>query len=159
MLIFHFFISFLCFILFDSPFLPFVLFPSHSFLISSSSSPSSFPSPSSSSSSSSSSFCLTHTHTHTCAQVVPVACLFTPLKERPDLPPICYEPIVCARAGCAAILNPYCQVDVHAKLWVCCFCAQRNQFPPQYKDISERNLPAELIPQYTTLEYTLQVCK
>lgn len=90
-------------------------------------------------------------------QVIPVGCLYTPLKERPDLPPVCYEPMECSRPSCRAILNPFCQVDFQSKLWVCCFCAQRNQFPPQYKDISEANLPAELIPQFSTIEYTLQV--
>uniref|UniRef100_A0A2K6AAQ0 Protein transport protein SEC23 n=1 Tax=Mandrillus leucophaeus TaxID=9568 RepID=A0A2K6AAQ0_MANLE len=32
--------------------------------------------------------------------VVPVAALFTPLKERPDLPPIQYEPVLCSRTTC-----------------------------------------------------------
>jgi len=31
----------------------------------------------------------------------------------------------------------------------------RNAFPPHYKDISNTNLPAELLPKYTTIEYTL----
>ena len=31
----------------------------------------------------------------------------------------------------------------------------RNPFPPHYKDISNTNLPAELLPKYTTIEYTL----
>lgn len=38
--------------------------------------------------------------------VVPVAALITPLKERPDLPPIQYEPVLCSRATCRAVLNP-----------------------------------------------------
>lgn len=38
---------------------------------------------------------------------------------------------------------------------MCPICYQRNQFPPHYADISETNLPAELIPQYTTIEYAL----
>lgn len=38
--------------------------------------------------------------------VVPIACMYTPLKERPDLPPIAYEPVVC-KAPCNAVLNPY----------------------------------------------------
>jgi hypothetical protein len=33
-----------------------------------------------------------------------------------------------------AILNPYCQIDVRGKLWICPFCLQRNAFPPHYKD-------------------------
>lgn len=48
-----------------------------------------------------------------------------------------------------------CQVDFRAKLWVCNFCFNRNTFPPQYAAISEQNQPAELIPQFSTLEYTI----
>ena len=108
--------------------------------------------------------------------------LHTPLKERPDLPPIQYDPVMCTRASCKAILNPMCQVrillishgnlhfplkhtkaqsnnffqvDFRAKLWVCNFCFNRNTFPPQYAAISEQNQPAELIPQFSTLEYTI----
>ena len=47
------------------------------------------------------------------------------------------------------------QIDVRGKLWICPFCLQRNPFPPHYKDISTTNLPAELLPKYTTIEYTL----
>ncbi|KAI7869905.1 protein transporter SEC23 [Spinellus fusiger] len=88
--------------------------------------------------------------------VVPIACLHTPLKEREDFVenPIWYEPITC-KAPCRAILNPYCQIDVRGKLWICPFCLQRNAFPPHYKDISNTNLPAELLPKYTTIEYNL----
>ena len=42
--------------------------------------------------------------------VVPLGALYTPLKERADLPPIQYDPVMCARASCKAILNPMCQV-------------------------------------------------
>uniref|UniRef100_A0A665ULS6 Protein transport protein SEC23 n=1 Tax=Echeneis naucrates TaxID=173247 RepID=A0A665ULS6_ECHNA len=88
--------------------------------------------------------------------VVPVAALFTLLKERPDLPPIQYEPVLCSRATCRAVLNPLCQVDYRAKLWACNFCYQRNQFPPSYAGISEVNQPAELLPQFSTIEYVVQ---
>uniref|UniRef100_A0A8P4KPA9 Protein transport protein SEC23 n=1 Tax=Dicentrarchus labrax TaxID=13489 RepID=A0A8P4KPA9_DICLA len=88
--------------------------------------------------------------------VVPVAALFTPLRERPDLPPIQYEPVLCSRATCRAVLNPLCQVDYRAKLWACNFCYQRNQFPPSYAGISEVNQPAELLPQFSTIEYVVQ---
>ncbi|KNE99614.1 protein transporter SEC23 [Puccinia striiformis f. sp. tritici PST-78] len=86
--------------------------------------------------------------------VVPIAALYTPLKQRDDLPPVLYEPVTC-KPPCRAILNPYCQIDVRGKLWICPFCLQRNAFPPHYKDISTTNLPAELLPKYTTIEYTL----
>ncbi|XP_050664136.1 protein transport protein Sec23A isoform X2 [Leptidea sinapis] len=87
--------------------------------------------------------------------VVPLVCLYQPLKERPDLPPIQYEPVLCTRNTCRAVLNPMCQVDYRAKLWVCNFCFQRNPFPPQYAAISEQHQPAELIPNFSTIEYTI----
>uniref|UniRef100_A0A7N9AQ47 Protein transport protein SEC23 n=1 Tax=Mastacembelus armatus TaxID=205130 RepID=A0A7N9AQ47_9TELE len=62
--------------------------------------------------------------------VVPISCLFTPLKERPDLPPVQYEPVLCSRANCKAVLNPLCQVDFRAKIWACNFCFQRNPRGP-----------------------------
>lgn len=59
--------------------------------------------------------------------VVPLGCLYQPLKERNDLPVINYDPVVCTRSNtCKGILNPMCQVDYRAKLWVCVFCSQRN---------------------------------
>lgn len=93
--------------------------------------------------------------------VVPMGALYTPLKK---LPPNCappqampYDPVRCASATCHAVLNPYCQVDFRSKLWTCPFCLTRNHFPPHYaENITETNLPAELIPQYTTCEYELQ---
>eukprot|EP00126_Sphaerothecum_destruens_P008410 Sdes_comp20201_c0_seq1m13515 len=88
--------------------------------------------------------------------VVPIGCLYTPVKEREDLPPVYYEPVVCTKTSCRAVLNPFCSIDVRSKLWICPFCFTRNQFPPHYKDISENNLPAELIHSYSTIEYTLQ---
>ena len=69
--------------------------------------------------------------------------------------PLAYDPIRCN--GCSAVLNPYVQVDFRTKLWTCPFCMARNHFPPHYaENISESNLPAELIPQFTTVEYELQ---
>lgn len=87
--------------------------------------------------------------------VVPLGCLYQPIKERPDLPPIQYDPVLCTRNNCRAILNPLCQVDYRAKLWVCNFCFQRNPFPPQYAAISEQHQPAELMPMFSTIEYTI----
>lgn len=58
--------------------------------------------------------------------VVPLGTLFQPIKERSDLPAIQYDPVPCNRPNCRAILNPLCQVDYRAKLWVCNFCFQRN---------------------------------
>ena len=89
--------------------------------------------------------------------LVPLACLFTPLKERLDLPPLTYDPVLCTRTTCRAILNPFCHVDYQAKIWTCNFCSQRNNFPPQYIGMTEQLQAAEISPQYTTIEYTLMV--
>uniref|UniRef100_A0A3Q4I2I3 Protein transport protein SEC23 n=1 Tax=Neolamprologus brichardi TaxID=32507 RepID=A0A3Q4I2I3_NEOBR len=86
--------------------------------------------------------------------VVPVSCLFTPLKERPNLPPVQYEPVLCSRANCKAVLNPLCQVDFRAKIWSCCYL--KHIFPPSYAGISDVNQPAELMPQFSTIEYIVQ---
>ncbi|ORZ29506.1 hypothetical protein BCR44DRAFT_1449714 [Catenaria anguillulae PL171] len=85
--------------------------------------------------------------------VVPLAALYTPLKPRAQ-DPVPYEPVVC-RPPCKGVLNPYCQIDPRAKLWVCPFCLQRNSFPPHYHDIGPHNLPPELLPASTTIEYIL----
>uniref|UniRef100_A0A7S0P3C0 Protein transport protein SEC23 n=1 Tax=Calcidiscus leptoporus TaxID=127549 RepID=A0A7S0P3C0_9EUKA len=85
--------------------------------------------------------------------VVPLGCLYTPLRAIDNLPLLPYEPVVCK--ACPAVLNPYCRIDYKSKIWVCPFCFQRNHFPAHYNDISEQQLPAELIPNYTTIEYAL----
>ncbi|CAG0921771.1 unnamed protein product [Notodromas monacha] len=87
--------------------------------------------------------------------VVPLGVLYTPMKELPELPPLMYDPILCSRSNCRAILNPFCQVDFRARIWVCNFCFQRNTFPPNYAGISEQNQPPELIPQFSTAEYII----
>jgi protein transport protein SEC23 len=48
------------------------------------------------------------------------------------------------------------RIDFASKLWVCPFCLTRNQFPQSYTGISETQLPAELFPSYSTIEYALQ---
>eukprot|EP00934_Nitzschia_sp_Nitz4_P008986 Nitzschia sp. Nitz4//scaffold34_size148208//7104//9623//NITZ4_002956-RA/size148208-snap-gene-0.204-mRNA-1//1//CDS//3329548723//8976//frame0 len=93
--------------------------------------------------------------------VAPIGALYTPLRKLPpsSAPPTAlpYDPVRCSSANCHAVLNPYCQVDFRSKLWTCPFCLTRNHFPPHYaENITETNLPAELIPQYTTCEYELQ---
>lgn len=47
--------------------------------------------------------------------VVPISALYTPLKQRDDLPPVLYEPVAC-RQPCRAILNPYWYVCPLCKL-------------------------------------------
>ncbi|CAO2658834.1 Nn.00g065570.m01.CDS01 [Neocucurbitaria sp. VM-36] len=86
--------------------------------------------------------------------VVPIGALYTPLKEKTDTPLLQYDPVAC-RPPCKAILNPFCQVDARARVWICPFCLQRNSLPPHYKDISEQQIPPELHASSTTIEYRL----
>lgn len=83
--------------------------------------------------------------------VIPTASIYTPLKPIPNIPVLTYAPLRCRI--CRSILNPFSIVDYIAKIWICPFCYQRNHFPPHYASISEENLPAELFPQYSTIEY------
>ncbi|CAN7134341.1 unnamed protein product, partial [Brassica rapa subsp. narinosa] len=64
-----------------------------------------------------------------------------------------YAPLKCRT--CVSVLNAFARVDFAAKIWICPFCFQRNPFPPHYHMISETNLPGELCPLYTTVEYAL----
>eukprot|EP01111_Echinosteliopsis_oligospora_P012394 TRINITY_DN4230_c0_g1_i1.p1 TRINITY_DN4230_c0_g1~~TRINITY_DN4230_c0_g1_i1.p1 ORF type:complete len:767 (+),score=244.33 TRINITY_DN4230_c0_g1_i1:143-2443(+) len=86
--------------------------------------------------------------------VVPLGCMYSPMRKNPNTPIVYYEPVYC-KGACHSVLNPMCTVDARAKLWVCPICYQRNQFPPHYADISETNLPAELHRQYSTIDYCL----
>lgn len=90
--------------------------------------------------------------------VIPMACLYSPLKTIYGMPPaLPYQPVRCRQPNCGAYLNPYCQIDFRAKLWTCPFCGQRNHFPPEYaQGINETSLPYEVMPAYTTVEYEIQ---
>ncbi|KAL6289647.1 hypothetical protein ACE6H2_007157 [Prunus campanulata] len=83
--------------------------------------------------------------------VVPVSAIYTPIKPFPSMPVLPYAPLRCRT--CRSVLNPFSTVDYAAKIWICPFCFTRNHFPPHYASISDENLPAELFPQYTTIEY------
>nr|GMD62193.1 protein transport protein SEC23 [Ipomoea batatas] len=84
--------------------------------------------------------------------VIPVSAIYTPLKPFPDHPVLPYAPLRCR--NCRSVLNPFSVVDFSTtKMWICCFCLQRNHFPANYQSISDTNMPAELFPQYTTIEY------
>ena len=88
--------------------------------------------------------------------VVPVGCMYTPLKRIPGLQVVAYEPVQCLTRDCGCVLNPYCPVDYRHKFWTCVFCAGKNRFPPHYAaGISEVALPAELTPACTSIEYIL----
>ncbi|EHA8586529.1 protein transport protein sec23-1 [Cocos nucifera] len=87
------------------------------------------------------------------ALVVPLSVMCTPLMPITDLPLLSYEPLMCSR--CRAALNPYARVDYRSAIWACPFCHQKNHFPHSYAGIGENNLPAELFPTYSTVEYLL----
>lgn len=88
--------------------------------------------------------------------IVPLGCLYTPLKATDNLQLVEYEPVTCKARDCQAVLNPYCFVDFNSKSWTCPFCMQRNHFPPHYAEhINEQNLPAELLQSCTTIEYII----
>lgn len=94
----------------------------------------------------------TKSHAANCA--IPIAAVYVPLKPLPDATPLLpYAPLRCR--NCRSVINPFSIVDFSSlnKIWICSFCLQRNHFPQHYQSISEQNFPAELFPQYTTIEY------
>lgn len=98
-----------------------------------------------------------HTKVEASKCVVPVAASFSPIRAAvppEDIPSVPYLPLRCKT--CASVLNPFSNYDLHAKIWICPFCYGRNHFPPHYASaISPTNLPAELFPQYLSIEYSL----
>ncbi|XP_030963100.1 protein transport protein SEC23 [Quercus lobata] len=84
--------------------------------------------------------------------VVPVSAIYSPIRPLPNITLLPYSPLRCRT--CRSVLNPFAIVDFAAKIWICPFCFQRNHFPPNYASISDDNLPAELFPHYTTIEYS-----
>ncbi|KAK1278389.1 hypothetical protein QJS04_geneDACA016576 [Acorus gramineus] len=89
--------------------------------------------------------------------VIPFAAVISPISGGSGDPPVLpYPPLRC-KPPCPAALNPYCRVDFSASIWICPFCFNRNHFPPHYAAISEASFPAELFPQYTSIEYSLPV--
>jgi protein transport protein SEC23 len=86
--------------------------------------------------------------------VIPPCVLYSPNKDLENLMTLEYEPLKCR---CASIINPHCTIDYKSKTWFCVFCNTRNPFPTHYAThISPENLPAELISEYTTIEYVSQ---
>ncbi|CAN1841220.1 Protein transport protein Sec23A [Linum perenne] len=85
--------------------------------------------------------------------VVPLSIMCTPLMQSSELPILPYEPLHCSR--CNSVLNPYARVDYESRIWSCPFCYHRNTFPLSYSGIGESNLPAELFPTYSAVEYKI----
>ncbi|EPS63138.1 hypothetical protein M569_11646 [Genlisea aurea] len=85
--------------------------------------------------------------------VIPLSIMFTPLMHFNELPILPYEPLRCSQ--CSASLNPYSRVDYATKIWFCSFCFRKNPFSKSYANMNEDNIPAELFPTYSTVEYRL----
>lgn len=86
--------------------------------------------------------------------VVPLGFHYSPNKPVEGLQLLEYDPIVCK--SCKSVINPYNHIDFRSKSWECPFCNEKHLFPSNYaQHISESNLPAELIADYSTIEYRL----
>ena len=86
--------------------------------------------------------------------IVPCGIHYTPLKKTDNLQILEYEPVLCRT--CKSVLSPSNSVDFRSKSWHCPFCETKNAFPSMYaNNISEENLPAELLAEATTIEYKL----
>jgi protein transport protein SEC23 len=86
--------------------------------------------------------------------VVPVGAMYTPMKDIENLALVQYMPVPCKTCNC--VLNPYAEVDFRYKTWTCPICLNKNSFPQNYaQHISQTQLPAELMPDYSTIEYIL----
>ena len=86
--------------------------------------------------------------------IIPCGIHYTPLKKVDNLQLLEYEPVRCKT--CKSILAPSFQLDFRSKSWMCPFCNTKNTFPRAYaQHISEENLPVELLPASTTIEYKL----
>ena len=83
--------------------------------------------------------------------VLPIGIHYSPYKDLENIATVEYDPLRCK---CSAVLNPHCQVDFRSKFWICPFCSSRINFPAHYaQHITPEQLPAELMPQYSTIEY------
>lgn len=89
--------------------------------------------------------------TESSALIIPLGVMCTPLMQQAELPILPYEPVVCSH--CGAVLNPYARVEYTSRIWFCPFCHRKNSFPRSYAGIGETNLPAELFPTYSVVEY------
>lgn len=88
--------------------------------------------------------------------VVPLSCMYTPLKAIETSPIVEYQPVACKAPDCGAVLNPHCAVDFRSMSWTCPFCLNQNIFPPHYvENISETVLPNELQDYCSTMEYII----
>ncbi|MCQ2815671.1 MAG: Sec23/Sec24 zinc finger-containing protein [archaeon] len=86
--------------------------------------------------------------------VIPVGFHYTPGAKNESMQLLEYDPLTCPK--CKAVISPLFSFSARAKIWECPFCPAKVSFPRTYADyITETNLPAELLPENTTVEYKL----
>ena len=86
--------------------------------------------------------------------VVPLGCLYTPLKEIEGIKSLKHIPEYWRQ--CWVILNPNCFVDLELKIWKWPFWWTENYFSDNISSlITEENLPGEVDINNTTVEYSL----
>lgn len=88
--------------------------------------------------------------------VIPLGCLYTPLKESPSVIRLNGRPPSCN--SCEALINPFCQTTHHSSTWTCSFCHSRNVFPAGYAS-DPAAPPPELLPTTLTIDFPLSVPK
>lgn len=87
------------------------------------------------------------------ALAIPIAALYTPTRSIEGLGQVEYKPVLCSQ--CQGILNPYSVVNYQNKTWLCPLCNVTNTLPKHYHAVTEQHRPAELMEEYTTLEYQI----
>lgn len=81
--------------------------------------------------------------------VIPLSCLYQPLKPKSDPVLINAYPIACT--SCDAIANPFCIFDPNSRQWSCSVCSRQNQLHPSLPD-----RPSEILdPSMVDVEYVL----
>ena len=86
--------------------------------------------------------------------VIPTGFHYTPGQRNENLQLLEYDPLTCPR--CKSVISPVFPYNIRAKVWECPFCNVKVSFPKIYADnMTEENLPAELLPGNNTVEYKL----
>ena len=86
--------------------------------------------------------------------VIPIGFHYTPLIKNENIPLLEYEPLRCR--NCNSVISPLFPFSVRGKKWECPFCNIQMNFPKNYSNfMTDENLPAELLPENSTVEYKL----
>ncbi|CAJ1994053.1 protein transport protein Sec23-like protein [Leishmania donovani] len=81
--------------------------------------------------------------------VAPLGCLYSPLGS--PCTQLNYAPTQCT--VCGGVLNPYATLDPRSRMWGCPLCHTKNALPPQHQQANQYNLPPEMQPSSTTVEF------